>query len=109
MISIRKYMNGDPLKRGQPAAAGADPGTVFYGFATGVLDSIIQHVLSDEQSAPLRGQLLELRNSLRPDWPQEEAVPAVAAVGRILAQQRMAVQQHAVGMGIEIFAMLNQP
>jgi hypothetical protein len=111
MISIRKYMNGDSAKKDQPAVVDPESSEALYGLAAGVLEGIVQHVLSDEQCAPLRSQLLEIRNTLRPDWTNEEVSQALTAVNRILAKQRAASQQHAVSQGIEmqhIFAMLNQ-
>jgi hypothetical protein len=111
MISIRKYLYSDSAKTSQAVAVDSESTQALYGFASDVLKCIDQHVLSGEQCAPLRSQLIQLRDGLRLDWTTEEASQAAEAVGRTLAQQKAATQQSAVSQAIEmqhIFAMLNQ-
>src|ERR1039458_5050382 len=111
MISIRKYLYSDSAKTSQAVAVDSESTQALYGFASDVLECINQHVLSGEQCAPLRSQLIQLRDGLRLDWTTEEAAEAAEAVGRTLAQQKAATQQSAVSQAIEmqhIFAMLNQ-
>jgi len=111
MISIRKYLYSDSAKAGPVASVDPESTEALFGFASGVLECINRHVLSGEQCAPLRTQLTQLRDDIRPDWTAEEAARALETVARTLAQQKAAVQQSAVSQTIEmqhIFAMLNQ-
>src|ERR1022692_5101474 len=57
MISIRKYLYSDSAKTSQAVAVDSESTQALYGFASGVLECINQHVLSGEQCAPLRSQL----------------------------------------------------
>ncbi len=83
----------------------------LYEFASAILGHINQYVLTGEASQPLRSQLLQVRDALRPDLRAEEASAASQTVSAILSAHQASSQQAAVHQLMEaqnIFALLNQ-
>lgn len=109
MITLRKYLYAAAQKRAEKS----EPGSIesLFRFSSTLLDAIHSEVLVGDGCDSFRSQLIDLRDSLRPDWRPDEESAAESTAKRVLSEYRTSVQQSAAHQAIEIqqiFATLNQ-
>ena len=110
MISIRKYLNAERRREAEPER-GSHFSEELYTFSSSILEYIDQFVLTGEAGEPLRSQLLQVKEALRPDLKADEASLAGETVASILAAHQASSQRAGVHQMVEaqyIFGLLNQ-
>jgi hypothetical protein len=111
MISIRRYLNAEAKNQSSDPEPGLPITGDLCAFARAVLDQINQFVLTADAGESLRSQLLQVRDSLRPNLKPDEAARAAASVSSTLAAHHASSKRAAGEQIIEaqhVFSMLNE-
>lgn len=111
MISIRRYLNPEERRQSADPEPDSQVAGDLCGLARAVLDQINRFVLTGDASESLRSQLLQVKDSLRPNLRPEEAARAAESVSSTLAAHHSSSKRAAGEQIIEaqhIFSMLNE-
>src|ERR1700760_4809155 len=111
MISIKKYLSGEPSGKASAAVLDVELPDGLLNFSQGVLEGVQQFAFNGKVEEPLREQVTQLKNGLRSDWTTEESSRALNSFRGILAQKDASLKDEAIRNAVEmqhIFAMLNE-